>query len=111
MYGEEQVIKPTRHPNRLIPSDPDMVSLCAAVATNYNKLVQSYERIKHEPLLISNDMESTVQRVMVLVARYEQDDFRHCESDKKALRALAQWTINVNCDIRNQEPRILSWVD
>ena len=107
------MIKPTRHPNRLIPSDPDMIALCAAVVTNYNKLVQSYERIKHEPLLVSKDMESTVQRVMVLVARYEQDDFRHCESEKKALRSLAEWTLTVNHDIRGQEGPVptIAWVD
>lgn len=107
------MIKPTRHPNRLIPSDPDMVSLCAAVATNYNKLLHSYERIKHEPLLIRNDMESVVQRVMVLVARYEKDDFRHSESEKKALRALASWTLEINHDIRGQEGPVptVAWVD
>lgn len=107
------MIKPKRHPDRLVPSDPDMISLCAAVVDNYNMLVKSYERIKKEPLLISSEMEPVRQRVAVLVARYEKDDFRHSESEKKALRRFADWTLEINHSIRGQEGPvpIIGWVD
>lgn len=101
------------HMNMLGPSDPDMIALCAAVVTDYNKLVQMYERIKGEPLLISSEMERMVQRVMVLTARYEKDDFRHNESEKLAIRSLAEWNLTVNHDLRGQEGPVpvIGWVD
>ena len=107
------MIKPTRHPDRLVPSDKDMISLCAAVVTNYNKLVATYPRFKGEDLLIPDDMELVRQRVLKLVARYQRDDFRHSESEKQSLRRFADWTIEINHDVRCQEGPVptIDWVD
>lgn len=106
-------LKLKRHPDRLGPSDEDMVALCATVVTNYNAMLKSHRRIKGTDLLIPTHMEAARVLVCKLAHRYEGDDFRHNESEKKALREFASWTLFINHDLRGQDgpPPTIDWVD
>ena len=100
-----------RHPDRLLPSDPDMIDLVIAVVDRYNGLIEHYLRIKKEHLLIPGSMEQAKKLLVRVKERYSKSDYRHSESEKKAIRDFAQWTHTVNSEMRNQEPTILSWKD
>jgi len=106
------VIKPkNRHPDRLIPSRPDDIELVIAVVDRYNGLLEHYLRIKKEHLQIPSHMERARQLVIRLKERYQRSDYRHSESEKLALREFAQWTHLTNCEMRNQEPTLITWSD
>lgn len=107
------MIKPKRHTSLLVPSDQDMVTLCATTVENYNRLLKTYRRVKGIDLVIPNDLESARVLVAGQFSRYEVGDFRHNESEKRALRQFAQWTLIVNADIRGQEGdvELIEWGD
>jgi len=95
--------KPIRHPDRLVDSDADMINLCAVVVNNYNRLLGTYKRLSGTDLMIPSDMLSVQKLVTKLMQRYERGDFRNSDSEKSALRNFAQWTVDVNAELRGQE--------
>jgi len=105
------MIKPKRHPDRLMPSQPDDIELVIAIVDRYNGLVEHHLRIKGEHLLIPSTIVPAMNLLIRVKERYQQSDYRHSESEKKAIREFAEWTCLINSAMRNQEPEELVWKD
>jgi hypothetical protein len=105
------MIKLNRHPDRLVPSQPDDIELLIAVVDRYNGLLEHYLRIRGVELVIPDEIERCRKLIIRVKERYQRNDFRRSESEKLALREFAQWTLLINSELRNQEPVILKWKD
>jgi hypothetical protein len=96
--------------DRLTPSDPDMQHLVRSVAERIRTVSEMYQRQWRTPIntkLITRDLE----RFNVIMERYHISDFRHTESEKKAVRTLAQWTIDQKAALVGQPTKKLTWKD
>lgn len=100
-----------RHPDRLMPSQPDDIELVIAIVDRYNGLLEHHLRIKGEHLLIPGPMIRAQQILIRVKDRYQHSDYRHSESEKRAIREFAEWTHLVNCSLRNQEYIPIEWKD
>lgn len=99
------------HFNRLRPSVPDTIALADAVEVRFIELCGSYLRIKGEHLVPPRSLNQDMLRWRQMRVRHKHGDFRNTEAELQSTRAIAQWTVDVNRRIRNQEPMKIEWLD
>lgn len=95
--------------DRLVPTSQQDVEGCIVVAENYNGLVRAYRKKHEEDLKIPPLLVKDFCRVRTLVARFKSGDFRWSMTELKSLQDFAQWTVDVNCKLRGQEPKTVQW--
>jgi len=93
----------------LRPSSRDTVQLGLAIQERYENVVGSWRRIKKQPLLIPPQIAADLKLCQAMVRRHKKMDYRHSEDELKASRNLAQWTCDVNCELRNQPKTKIQW--
>ena len=99
------------HRNVLKPSDEDLVKLGQAVETNFKDVMDTHVRLMGFGLIPQSEIQNDMLLWREMVMRHNKGDRRHTDSEKRATRQVAQWTLDVNCWLRNQEPKKLVWKD
>jgi len=94
-----------RHADRLLSSSMDDVALGVAVDEKFLVLCKRYLDVTGNQLLIPQSMDRDVMRWREMRVRHKRGDFRHTEAEIKSLRAVAQWTVDVNDVICGQPKR------
>lgn len=97
--------------NRLLESEPDTFTLCVEVERRFLDLCESYMRIRGVELQIPEDLKRDMYRWREMAVRFKQGDYRNTEAEKESLKMVAQWTVNVNAQLRGQEPGQVEWKD
>lgn len=95
--------------DRLLPIDKDTNSLSDAVFTRLQDLEHSWMRIKGVALPIPVDIDKAILKWGDMIERLAKNDFRYKESELKALQEVAQWSVNMNCTLRNQPLKKIKW--
>lgn len=90
------------HGNMLHISTEDQVQLGRAVRERYNRLIETYRRIRKVPLTIPKSLSPDYHRAVGMIKRHAKGDYRSTAAEWKSLKAVAQWTLDVNAEIRNQ---------
>lgn len=93
----------------LIPATQDEVHLAAAIEPRFLDLCGAYKRIKGVDLPIPKAMQSAIVLWRQCMVRFKGGDFRTSHSERKAVKEVAQWTLDENCDLRNQPRKKLPW--
>lgn len=101
--------KPARHKNRLQKSSADDIALSMAVQSRFVELCGAYRRIRGVDLVPPSDLDSDLFHWRTMAVRHRQGDFRNSEEELKSLRTIAQWTVDVNRELRNQPPQKIDW--
>jgi len=101
--------KPARYINVMKPSRTDDVGLCVAVEKRFLDLMGSYLRIRGVELIPPESLSNDMFRWRTMAVRFKQGDFRNTEAELKSLKTIAQWTISINCELRNQADKIVEW--
>lgn len=81
------------------------------IEAKFKELCHAYLRIKGEELVIPDAMRNDFLLWREAWQRHRLGDFRYRESEKIATRNVAQWTVDINRKIRNQEPQTIEWGD
>lgn len=92
-------------------SDEDLVSLSRQVEIRFTGLFSEYLRIKKLALIVPGSLKNDLIRWRRMVVRHATGDFRHFESEKIALRSVAQWTLDTNCEMKNKPRTVIEWKD
>lgn len=100
-------IKPFRHINVLIPSQPDHYAMAKAVEQRFLELCHSWLRIRGVELPIPESLNADMLRWRQMRVRHKSGDFRHTEAEWSSVKAFAQWTLDMNADLRNQPRKVL----
>ena len=100
-----------RHANRLVPSLYDDIKLSMAIETRFLDLCGTYLRVRGEELPIPPSLDQDILRWREMAVRHRKGDFRNSEAEKKSMRTVAQWTVTLNCELRNQPDKIVDWGD
>lgn len=96
-------------PDVLKPSKPDDIHLCEAVAHRILELQGLTVRLTGMDLVIPEELRRDQVRYMRMIGRFQDGDFRHTPSEMQSLKTIAQWTVDLNCMLRGQEPKIVQW--
>ena len=96
-----------QHGSMLIPSVPDTVALADAVESRFLDLCGSWLRIRGNELPIPPSLDADMLRWREMRIRHLAGDFRNTEAELKSTKAMAQFTLDMNCDLRGQTPQKL----
>jgi hypothetical protein len=89
----------------------DAYELGAAVETRFLDLCKSWLRIKQEEVPIPDSMNRDLLLWRQMRVRHKQGDRRNSESELRATKTIAQWTVDMNNTLRNQPEAIVQWKD
>lgn len=95
----------------LAVSNEDMISLVYAVHTRIKELNDLHQRVWFAPLLFPPEITADLERMSTLMHRHAGGDYRHKESEKIAVRNVAQWTVDRKASLCNQPPKVVEWGD
>lgn len=95
----------------LIPSKPDDIALPHAVKEKIKELRDIVIRTAGVDLKIPGDLELDAKRMNLLLDRYAKADFRHTEAEKRSVRAIAQWSLNLKQIVCRQPVTQIEWGD
>lgn len=98
-----------RHVKKLWPSTEAHKQFVDAILERYGLVRNLHLRLKGSLLEPPADLRSDFRRFHTLLARWSSGDDRHSMSEIKACQAIAQWTLDVNCKLRNQPPKTIHW--
>lgn len=94
----------------LFSSDADMIALGAAVEKRYVSVFVDHFRIRSYSLVLPGFLSVDLRLFKTMRHRHRRGDFRHTDDENLSTRRIADWTLIVNCDIRNQTFVPIDWV-
>ena len=97
--------------DRLENSDEDLKELSLAVQDRFIEVMNLHARARGFILTPTDALTSDLLRWRTMVSRHRKGDFRHRNSEKIALRNVAQWTLDLNSDLKGQPRKVLEWKD
>lgn len=99
------------HFNRLFESNEGHVQFVDAIVERVEIVRNLHLRLRGSLLDTPPDMSTDMRRFMTLLDRYSQGDMRHSRAELQACRTIAQWTVDINCELRNQPRKEVQWID
>ena len=99
----------TQHGNMLTESVPDTVALAVAVHERFCRLIGDHVRIRGADMPIPAHLKQDVIRWREMMTRHQLGDLRNTEAELASTRAVAQFTLDMNCELRNQPKQKLQW--
>lgn len=103
-------MKPKKvHLKQLLPSTADTVALAQAVEERFVEVCSTYLRVRGDLLTPPAGLNQDMLRWRQMRVRHKRGDFRNTEAEIQSVRTIAQWTVDINCKIRNQEPKKIQW--
>lgn len=94
-----------RFPDRLVPSTLDAIQFCIAIEQKFLELCKLHRQHYGTDLLPPPYIDKDMLRWRTMRLRHRQSDWRNTDAEFKSLKTIAQWLLDVKCDICNQ-PRI-----
>jgi len=100
-----------RHFRKLLKSQPDDITLCQAVQEKFLELCGSWVRVKQQGIDIPQDVHADMFQWRRIITRHQKGDFRNTGAELQSLKSVAQWTVDMNCALRNQPSKTIEWKD
>ena len=100
-----------RHHRKLVVSSQDDIALCVETEDRFLNICGTWLRVKKEEIDIPQDVHADMYQWRVMRARHKKGDFRHTGAEMKALRNVAQWTLDMKKDVCNQPREQIKWRD
>ena len=104
MNGNKEI-----HNNLLMPSTVDEIELCKAVHNGFLTCCELYQKEHQMNLVPPQSLENDIFKWRTMSVRHRNGDIRHTEAEYESLKVIAQWTIDVNCKLRGQDPKKVVW--
>jgi len=98
-----------RHINLLVRSQRAEVDLAFQVEERFKTVCELYWRTHQTDLIPTKDLDGDMLRWRTMVVRHKAGDFRHTEAELKSVKVIAQWTLDINCDLRGQPRQNIKW--
>lgn len=105
--GKSEIV----HRNVLVRSDEDIIKLGEAVEERFVGVLDLHLRVLGFPLTPPSDLNNDMILWRTMRMRHQKGDKRNTDDEKRATRRVAQWTLNVNCMLRNQPLQVIHWKD
>lgn len=90
----------------MIKSTADDIALGEAILERLPGLQGLHIRVCGTDLVMPPEIADDYLRMVSMITRHRTGDFRHHEIEARSTRSFAQWTLDVNSQLRNQ-PKVL----
>jgi len=94
--------KDNRHANILRDSDEATLEFINAIYPRLQSVFQLHKRIHGTQLIPELTIKADFELWNAVITRHKLGDRRHTEDEAKALKRIAQWTLDINSSLRNQ---------
>ena len=99
----------TRNSDQLGNSEKEDIALCQAVHDRFLNICGVHLSQKGEQLPIPSELDMDLLLWRRMYVRHCSGDFRHSDTELNAVKTVAQWNCDVNCDLKNQPRKQLKW--
>jgi len=99
------------HADRLVPSTSDDVRLAYEVESRFIDLCILYFNLRGVPLAPPASLDGSMLLWRRMRVRHKGGDLRHARAELLATRAVAEWTLEVNADLRGCPTPKVEWRD
>lgn len=89
----------------------DTVALAQAVEERFELLLASWLQKRGMPLLPPASLDRALLGWRMMRVRHKGGDLRNTLDEVKCTREVAQWTVEMNCILRNQPVKRIDWGD
>lgn len=100
-----------QHGAMLQTSTPDTVALADAVEGRFLDLCGSWLRVKGVEMPIPSSLDADMLRWREMRIRHLSGDFRNTEAELKSTKVFAQFTLDMNADLRGQTKKKLACLE
>jgi len=90
------------HGNALQPSPKSLVHGCQVVWEKVALVLTLHRRQRGMDLVPPPHLSNDWKFWRAMVKRYEKGDYRHTDAELQSMKMIAQWTLDVHCELRNQ---------
>jgi hypothetical protein len=97
------------HKNVLYPSSQDTIGLSEAVQDRFLDVAGLHERVRHTEIPIPVELDSAMILWRTMVVRHRTGDLRSSQEEEQALKEFAEWTLEINAELRNQKKPKIEW--
>jgi hypothetical protein len=97
------------HYDILFPSTPDTIQLGVAVEQRFIEVCGTHLRIKGVTLVPPAALNKDMMLWRRMRVRHDRGDLRNSIDELNATKTIAQWTVDVNCTLRNQGTKRVAW--
>ena len=94
---------PPRDTGPLRPSTKDHSALAAAVEDKFLLLCRAHESIRGVQLRVPKSLWSAFFLWRAMRVRHKRGDRRHTAAELSAVKEVAEWTLDVNWELRGQK--------
>ena len=109
MSNSRRTRRAKRNMNVLHSSSVDEIQLAEAVETRFLNLTGTWFRVKKEELPIPPELNGAMLAWRTMRVRHKKGDFRNSAEEYRLVKLVAQWTVDMNCKLRNQPAKKIPW--
>lgn len=84
--------------------DLSMLEGAFCIQERFIELADNFHKKWGFPIDIPSEIKSAIILWRQLFLRYRNGDFRHSEDERRAMAEVAQWSLDENRKLRNQDP-------
>ena len=99
------------HTNILRPSRVDEIELCVAVEERFLTLCRFHLQVRGIALVPPPELNKDMLLWRQMRVRHKKRDYRNTRDETLSTRRVADWTLKVNCQLRNQEYKPIDWAN
>lgn len=88
-------------------SSMDTVALSQAVEERFLVLCKTWLRVKGVQIPIPKSLDPDLLRWRAMATRHRRGDYRSTEAEDRSVKSIAQWTLDMNAELRGQEKQEL----
>jgi len=97
------------HGDSLKPSDQHTCVLGEMIGNKFEEVIDEYMHKWQIAIQIPDEIKKAAVLWRTMVVRHRNNDQRHTDSEYKAMRVVAQWTLDMHMDFRGQPRKELEW--
>ena len=98
------------HSNKLIPCRKARLLTAFAIEERFLKLCHLWPQMRNdEELPIDGDVDQLLVMWRTAMVRFKQADYRIREDEWEAIKKLAQWTLDMKCDLFDEIYVAIQW--
>ena len=98
-----------RNMNVLHSSSVGTVQLGMAVESRFLDVLGTWKRLKGTEFVPPKELDSAMLGWRTMITRHRKGDFRNTEQELLLVHEIAQWTVDTNCELRNQPLKKVLW--
>ena len=95
--------------DKLLVSSRDLIMLAESIDIGFKEVVDGYLEKWQQTMEIPSDIKEAIILWRTMIVRHRMGDVRHTEAEKEAIKIVAQWTVDKQMILRNQESKKIEW--